>query len=35
MDTYLILRSPSAFTALPYELLYIIFLFLTRPDLLS
>jgi hypothetical protein len=35
MDTHLILRSPSAFTALPYELLYIIFSFLTRPDLLS
>jgi hypothetical protein len=35
MDTHLTLRSPSAFTALPYELLYIIFSFLTRPDLLS
>jgi hypothetical protein len=35
MDTHLILRSPSAFTALPYELLYIIFSFLTRPDLVN
>jgi hypothetical protein len=35
MDTQFILRSPSAFTALPNELLYIIFSFLTRPDLLS
>jgi hypothetical protein len=35
MDTHLILRSPSAFTALPYELLYTIFSLLIRPDLLS
>jgi len=35
MDTHLILRSLSAFTALPYELLYIIFSFLTRHDLLN
>jgi hypothetical protein len=35
MDTQLILRSPSAFTALPNELLYILFSFLTRPDLLN
>jgi hypothetical protein len=35
MDTHLVLRSPAAFTALPYELLYIIMSFLTRPDLLN
>jgi hypothetical protein len=35
MDTYLLLRLRSAFTALLYELLYIIFSFLTRPDLLN
>jgi hypothetical protein len=35
MDTHSIWRPPSAFTALPYELLYIIFSFLTRPDLLN
>ena len=35
MDTHLVLRSPAAFTALPYELLYIIISSLTRPDLLN
>lgn len=34
MDTSSVLKLRSGITALPYELLYIIFSFLTRPDLL-